>query len=80
MASRKATTDRGLSSLTAAHEKICASFLGPKAENHQLLFNNFATIAGEILEARERFFPNDPVSVCNALTELSSKPSEDLHR
>ena len=67
MASRKATTDRGFSSLTAAHEKICASFLGPKAENHQVLYNNFAAIAGEILEARERFFPNDPVSVCSVL-------------
>ena len=80
MASRKATTDRGFSSLTAAHEKICASFLGPRAENHQVLYNNFATIAGKILEARERFFPNDPVSVCNTLTELCLKPSEDLHR
>jgi hypothetical protein len=70
MASPKATSDRGFSSLVAAHEKICASFLGPKAENHKILHDKFIAIAEQVALARERFHPNDPVHIFNSSTEF----------
>ncbi|CCM01340.1 uncharacterized protein FIBRA_03390 [Fibroporia radiculosa] len=70
--SRKATTDRGYSSLNAAHERVCASFLGPKAENHTILHDKFAAIAQDILDAREAYHPEDPTFIDEAIIQSES--------
>ncbi|KAF8887664.1 pyridoxal phosphate-dependent transferase [Gymnopilus junonius] len=72
MMSRKATSERGYSSLNTAHERICALFLGPRAENHAILRDKFAEIVQETLEARERFFPDDPVFIDRQITESTA--------
>ncbi|PPQ77096.1 hypothetical protein CVT26_004513, partial [Gymnopilus dilepis] len=59
----------GFSSLNAAHEQICASFLGPRAENHKILSDKFADIVKDTLKARKQFFPDDPVFIDEKILE-----------
>lgn len=44
------------------HERISALFLGPKAENAELLKHCFDLIVSKQKEGREGYFPNDQVS------------------
>jgi hypothetical protein len=43
------------------HAAMAAWFLGPKAENHDVLRMAFADIVDEVLQGRKDYFKDDPV-------------------
>lgn len=42
---------------------IASWFLGPRAENRDILANTFDMVVGEIATGRELYYPEDPVSL-----------------
>lgn len=46
---------------SSEHERISALFLGPKAENAELLKRCFELIVTKQVEGRNSYFPNDHV-------------------
>ena len=49
----------------AEHERISALFLGPKAENADLLTNCFNLIVQRQAQGRKAYFPEDQVIILN---------------
>ena len=52
------------------HDRVSALFLGPKAENSEVLMNCFNLVVGEQARARINYFPNDPVCISFAFVIL----------
>jgi hypothetical protein len=46
---------------------LCSWFLGPKAENKPILSEGFDKIVEEIVKGRERYFPDELVSLAAVL-------------
>ncbi|KAJ3505820.1 hypothetical protein NLJ89_g7216 [Agrocybe chaxingu] len=72
MPTYRKNTDNGFSSLSATHERICASFLGPKGENQRVLQDIFAAITQDMQEAREKFYPDDPTFIDQATIQSAA--------
>ena len=63
------------------YNKLGAWFLGPKAENHDVLEEQFRKIVAYFKHGRESYFPSDPVCslVLTLSTWLTMSPLTELH-
>lgn len=54
------------------HSKVGSWFLGPRAENFQLLSDLFQSVLADQQKARVSLYPHDPAFITGAMMETSS--------